>query len=264
MHFAGKTGRVKAVLKPLGLLLVAGSLFAGCSKLPEDNVNVQLIHFKNLHATRYAEVFLVGGNSLTGNLRANVYNTTYLNGYNQSNKDSVPQALAQAVNPEEIKKQYDVLGVKLNGPKLWMLDWIDCPVGVERDFNGLKARWVGELNLKGINLKDEAAMSYHPTTIERKTKFGYNGGTMVYLIDDAEGNTWIMKGFEQGLKPTQTYEDAKNLGSQLKLPAGWKFRTRVLDEDLVLIPATGIATIMPDDHFNVYDKTGPGYSNYKP
>jgi hypothetical protein len=31
-----------------------------------------------------------------------------------------------------------------------------------------------------------------------------------------------------------------------------------------MIPETGIATIMPDEFFNVYDKTGPGYSNYKP
>jgi hypothetical protein len=35
-------------------------------------------------------------------------------------------------------------------------------------------------------------------------------------------------------------------------------------QDLILEPKTGIATIMPDEFFNVYDKTGPGYSNYKP
>jgi hypothetical protein len=32
----------------------------------------------------------------------------------------------------------------------------------------------------------------------------------------------------------------------------------------ILVPENGIATIMPDEFFNVYDKTGPGYSNYKP
>jgi hypothetical protein len=49
-----------------------------------------------------------------------------------------------------------------------------------------------------------------------------------------------------------------------KLPAGWKFRTKVLDQDLKLVPETGIATIMPDEMLNVYDKTGPGYPNYTP
>ena len=75
-----------------------------------------------------------------------------------------------------------------------------------------------------------------------------------------------MKGFEVGMKPQYTYEEfAANAASRFKLlPAGWKFRTKVLDQDLILVPETGIATIMPDEFFNVYDKTGPGYSNYKP
>jgi hypothetical protein len=27
---------------------------------------------------------------------------------------------------------------------------------------------------------------------------------------------------------------------------------------------SGVATIMPDEFFNMYDKTGPGMMNYKP
>jgi hypothetical protein len=33
---------------------------------------------------------------------------------------------------------------------------------------------------------------------------------------------------------------------------------------LIEVPEAGVATIMPDEFFNVYDKTGPGMSNYKP
>jgi hypothetical protein len=46
-----------------------------------------------------------------------------------------------------------------------------------------------------MNLKDESKMAFHPTTVERKTKLGYNKGTTAHLIDDPDGNTWIMKGF---------------------------------------------------------------------
>jgi hypothetical protein len=250
----------------LGLMgLAAGTLLTGCASLPKDDANVQLMHFEKLNATRYAEIFLVGGNGLTKNLKANVYNTIALNGYNESNRDSAPQALAEAFNPEQVKKENHVLGSKLNGPKRWMLDWIDVPMGTERDFCGLKARWCAELNLKGMNLKDESKMSYHPTTVQRKTKFGYNKGTIAHLIDDTDGNTWIMKGYNEGLKPAMNYEEASTtLGKRLTLPSGWKFRDKVLDQDLVLIPETGTARIMPDDLFNVYDITGRGYSNYKP
>jgi hypothetical protein len=44
------------------------------------------------------------------------------------------------------------------------------------------------------------------TTIARKSTIGCNQGTTVYLIDDAGGNTWIMKGFELGITPGQTYQ----------------------------------------------------------
>jgi hypothetical protein len=222
------------------------------------------MHFDDLRATQYTEIFLIGGNPITGVLHASVYNTLGLNGYTKTNKNSSPTPLVAAIDTDAVKK-FDVVGVHINGPKLWMLDWIDVPVGKDRQFGSLHARWVADVNLKGIDLKDPSAGGYRITTVERKTKFGYLKGRPGFFIDDAEGNTWIMKGMNLGLNPTQSYETAKDLGSRLKkLPPGWKFRVAVLPEDLVLIPATGTAQIMPDELFNVYDRTGPGYSNYKP
>jgi hypothetical protein len=75
-----------------------------------------------------------------------------------------------------------------------------------------------------------------------------------------------MKGFQIGLKPQWTYEEFLAAGqSQFKqLPPGWKVRVKTLEQDLIERPEGGVATIMPDEFFNVYDKTGPGMSNYKP
>jgi hypothetical protein len=75
-----------------------------------------------------------------------------------------------------------------------------------------------------------------------------------------------MKGFQLGIDPKYTFEEFVAAGqSQFKnLPAGWTFRVKVLEEDLVERPEGGVATIMPDEFFNMYDKTGPGMSNYKP
>lgn len=39
---------------------------------------------------------------------------------------------------------------------------------------------------------------------------------------------------------------------------------KTLDEDLIERHEGGVATIMTDEFFNIYDKTGPGMSNYKP
>jgi hypothetical protein len=103
-------------------------------------------------------------------------------------------------------------------------------------------------------------------SIARKSGLGWNKGTKVLLLDDAKGNTWIMKGFQVGLKPQRTYEQfvAAGGGNFKKLPPGWKFRIKTLDKNFVEVPVTGVATIMPDEFFNIYDKTGPGMSNYKP
>jgi hypothetical protein len=107
---------------------------------------------------------------------------------------------------------------------------------------------------------------YGPMKIARKSGLGWKKGDTVLLLDDAEGNTWVMKGFQLGLKPTKTYEQfvAAGAANFKKLPPGWKFRTRTLDRDPNERPEGGVATIMPDEFFNVYDKTGPGMSNYKP
>ena len=50
------------------------------------------------------------------------------------------------------------------------------------------------------------------------------------------------------------------------LPEAMDFRVPPVVAEAVARAAmeTGTARIMPDDLFNVYDITGPGYSNYKP
>lgn len=64
------------------------------------------------------------------------------------------------------------------------------------------------------------------------------------------------------MQPRWNYDEyLKNCDTLCKeLPSGWKLRTKVLDEELIMFPKTGIATIMLDEFFNVYDKTGPGNS----
>jgi hypothetical protein len=50
----------------------------------------------------------------------------------------------------------------------------------------------------------------------------------------------------------------------LKLPTGWKFRSPILEQDLVFMSDHGKAQITQDDLGNTYDRMGGPYSNYKP
>jgi hypothetical protein len=181
-------------------------------------------------------------------------------------KDTAPQAQVEGLDFAKMKTDLGVLGASLNGPKVWLPDWTEIEMGVERDFNGIKASWVAQLDM-GDNAGGVAESTpYKPMTIARKSGLGWNKGTTVLLLDDAEGNTWIMKGFQQGLEPQHTFEQFVAAGASnfKKLPPGWKFRVKTLDKNYIEVPVGGVATIMPDEFFNVYDKTGPGMSNYKP
>jgi hypothetical protein len=247
------------------LLFLALCVFlTGCAKLPDDGANAKVMRFDNLRDVRYAEVFLIGGDAVTHNLEAAFYNTSGLNN-SVDPRDTCPAALWAKVDPEKLKKQYDVLGVFKNGPRHWAMDWIELPVGAERDFDGLKARWMGQVKLpKDIDLKKKGSSAYKPTTVARKSQMGFGKGKPVFILDDPEGNPWVMQAYSLIVDPNLNYDALAGLGSKLKLPPGWKFRVKVLDEDLTIRAVDGIAHIMQDDLENTYDLCYGGSSNYKP
>ncbi len=229
-----------------------------------DGANAKPKRIENTHGIRYIEMFLAGIDPATGNIVAECYGT-YANPTIPADKDTAPQAAVAALNMSEIKKQYGVLGASLNGPKIWIPDWMDVDVGETRQFGTIKAPWTAQLNLgKKISIADTKA--YEPGSIARKSKVNWGKGTTVMVLDDPSGNTWIMKGFQLGLKPQMTYEQfiAKGATNFKHLPPGWKARVVTLTQDNLETPENGVAWILPDEFFNVYDKTGPGMSNSKP
>lgn len=239
---------------------------AAAPKVLDDGAGAKSGRFDNMHKTRFIEIFLAHPDAKTGKLAAECYNSMFTAKGIPASKDTAPQALVEGLDFAKMKSDYGVGGASLNGPKVWLPDWTEIDMGVERDFNGIKASWVAQLNM-GDNAGGVAESTpYKPMTIARKSGLGWNKGTTVLLLDDAEGNTWIMKGFQLGLKPQHTYEQfvAAGADNYKKLPPGWKFRIKTLEKDYIEVPVTGVATIMPDEFFNIYDKTGPGMSNYKP
>ena len=218
-----------------------------------------------VHRARYIEIFLAGSEAKTGNVVAACYNSMFTTAAIPDSKDVAPQALVEGIDFDKLKTDYGLLAASLNGPKIWTPDWMEAKIGKERDFNGIKASWVAQLDLKqGGAVAD--VTPYQPMTIARDSRVGWNKGADVMILDDADGNAWLMKGFQLGLQPKFTYEDflANGASHFRNLPAGWKFRVTTLEQDLIETPQNGVATIMGDEFFNIYDKTGPLQMNYKP
>ena len=262
--------RYLALITSAYLVLAVGVLFAQQTTSAEpavlrDGEGAKTVRIDGLHKVRFAEIFLAGRETKTGKLVAACYNTSLSPDAIRTSKDTAPQAWAEGLDFDKMKNEFGVLGASFNGPKLWMPDWVEVQNGVVRDFNGRKVPWVGQLHMGDNTGGVSESTPYKPVTIERGN-IGWYKGTTVLLLDDPNGTTWIMKGFQLGLKPTYTYEQFVAAGqSQFKkLPPGWKFRVKTLDKDLNEKPKGGVATIMVDEFFNVYDKTGPGMTDYKP
>ena len=235
-------------------------------KVASDGAGATSKRVDNMHKTRFIEIFLAHRDAKTGKPVAECYNTMFTPRGIPASRDTAPQARVESLDFDAMKQEFGVAGASLNGPKLWLPDWTEIDAGAERTFNGIAATWVARLNMGDNTGGVSETTPYKPMSIARKSGLGWNKGTTVLLLDDAAGNTWVMKGFQQGLKPLYTYDEfvAAAAGMFKKLPPGWKFRVKTLEKDLIEKPEGGIATIMADEFFNVYDKTGPGMTNYKP
>lgn len=231
--------------------------------LPKDDAGAKLMRFEGINSQRYTEIFLIGGNATTKKLKGGIYNTVGLNDKDGSG-DTCPAEILDKVDVKTLAEEHHLLGAYKNGPRLWTLDWLEVMAGTERDLQGLKARWVMWLDVPKELGASQDKLSYRGIHGKRDTHMGINKGTRVYLLDDPEGNTYCMKSASKIIDPDQTYASLKDLGSRLSPPAGWKFRTKILEKDLVFNTDKGNAIICQDDLGNTYDRVGGPFSNYKP
>lgn len=262
MKRTGKQVDIGFFLKLLAIIGVVMTGLAGCATLPGDDTPLMEIKFDGLMGNRYTEILLVFGNAVTGDYMAGVYNTVGLNSPDGKG-DSSPAEILDRIDMKQVKKNHDALSTVKNGPRFWTIDYLGVKAGKERDFQGLKARWVmwypipDEIR-KGKNL------SYAVMHAKRDTSMGIRKGSRAYILDDPQGNSWVMKSASLIKDPNQKLEDLKNLGSRLKLPPGWKFRSPILEQDLVFMTDNGNTQITQDEIGNTFDRVGGPYSNYKP
>ena len=156
------------------------------AKLPQDDAGAKLMRFEDIRGQRYTEIFLIGGNALTPGRRDLQHHRAQRH---QWNGRHLPAGVLDGVEIEALKQEYHLIGAFKNGPRLWCVDWVEAMVGGERDFNGLKARWVMWLDVPKEMRKHES-VAYKTIGGKRDTHMGINRGSPAFVLDDPEGNTW--------------------------------------------------------------------------
>jgi hypothetical protein len=196
----------------------------------------------DMRGVRYGEVLPVFLRE--DGLHAEVYGTQMLN--------DCPQHLWEKLDAAAIAKELGAVLVKLNGPRKWVLDGLGTKVApvepVLREFGGIMFRRIAT-----IHLGDKpGAGPYKENKINRGAVFFFDAGKPVYELVNPEGKAYVMQALCMGVDASMSEASLPSLGSRLSLPAGWTYRSRVLEQELVVDTTASLATVLQDEFENSY------------
>jgi hypothetical protein len=189
---------------------------------------------------RYGEVLLVEIGEFGP--QATVYNSFPLN--------DCPAELWSALDPQAIAAENGAVAALLNGPRYWLMN------DIEKEQQGPQER----KTFGGIEMIKQATVEmssmnpapYSLNRVNRNTVFVFSAGEEIYELIDPDGRRWVMQTWSQVADPNLSRADLPGLASRLKLPEGWTYQTRVLDETLRVDTTTRPADVTQDDLTNSY------------
>jgi hypothetical protein len=244
---------------PLLILPLSAALLTGCASLQQNMdasrkehlVPGKEIHLTDMRGYTFCEVALINGTS-KGNAIADFYNST--------GSSSPTWAQFNALDAKKIKKETDSRVVFLNPVRHWMMDefWV-YEDGVDRIFGDIKMTWMGVVPVEQLE-KAVTKGHYVPGYIYRDTQYQYNKGSEIYILDAPDGEVFVMQSFTDAVQKEVDIHHIKDLGSKLHLPQGWKFRSVILDRDLIVNQkrANMLAHVFQDDLKNAYQGSDGG------
>jgi haloalkane dehalogenase len=225
------------ILTTVSLLFVSPLALSQSAAAPEG-----MTQRANLRNVRYCEFLVVKRHGMSAT--ASVFNTLGLN--------DCPQEQWAEMDPVKLQKELKVTRVVLNGPRYFTMDRnaLRAPGRVE-NFDGMQARLLAELEVHS-----QKRIPYTDNTVARDSQYVYDKGKPVYELIAPDGHAYIMQSYSLEVDKTLNEQALNDLGNRLKLPKGWKYRPRILDDDLVLQTAgtAAKATVLQDDLKNSYQR----------
>ncbi|MDF1757637.1 MAG: hypothetical protein P1U74_05010 [Legionellaceae bacterium] len=212
-------------------IVIAITLFVSLSINAKQTEN-----FRNL---RYCEVVVGHG------FKASVYNSVGLN--------SCPENLWKNLNEKKLKKQTNASFIYLNGPRYFTFDKVVNTSFYDQNiktFGGIQMRVGGIVK---ITLKDiiRGFRPYKKHHVARKSTWVYSAGKPIYELISPTKQVYVMQSFSTEVVKLNE-ESLPKLGSMIKLPKGWKFKTGVLDKEAKLVTMNNKAVVVQDSLKNTY------------
>jgi haloalkane dehalogenase len=230
--------RMKIAWKAALLALVA-VFFAGFPANGQSTTATQsMIEGTNLRNVRYCEILVANRHGRS----SSVYNTLGLN--------DCPETKWAALNADKLKTELHASIVVLNGPRYFTMDRNAlAPPGNLATFDGLDARLLAQIEIK----KKQDRTPYTEKIIHRQNQYVYDRGKNAYELLAPGGRVYIMQSYSREINKTLNEEGLLTLQNRLKLPNGWEYQVRKLEEDLVVRNSDGKAHVVQDDLRNSYE-----------
>jgi hypothetical protein len=209
------------------------------------------IHMQDMRGYRFCEVGLITGDS-EENAIANIWNTT-------GACDPTPEQV-DSLAADSIARENGALRAWLNPVGQWAFDRIDVrEAGDDKTFGDVTGTWVGTIDAPTM-MQTRVQGSYDPGYIYRNGTVTFNGGSEVYVLDAPDGEAFVLQSFTRHRDPGLSEDNLAHLGARLDLPAGWGFRTEVLDRDMEVSSGghENLAHVMQDNLHNVYQGSDVG------
>ena len=140
---------------------------------------------------------------------------------NTSGASDCPPDKFDAINPQELAQRLRVDRVVLNPKRHWVMDQFTISgIGETKDFEGVRATWIGS-----IALKDFLAAGGEPftpfETNRAPSRNIYVKGKPVFLLTPPDGKTaYIVQSYTDHIDKGLTMDKLAQLGNLLRLPAG--------------------------------------------
>lgn len=194
----------------------------------------------NIFGKRYGEVLLV--HVTDSGPQATVYNTFPLN--------DCPAELWSGLDAQAIAAEHRADAAVLNGPRYWLMSAIEKEGATQTEretFGGLEMLRQATVALSSMN-----PAPYSVNEVDRRAVFVFDPANPIFELIDDQGRRWVMQTYSQMVDPTLALDDLPELGARLRLPPGWAYRTRTLDEPLTIDTSQRKASVLQDDLANSY------------
>ena len=211
-----------------------------------ENVSVRL---RDLRGKPHAEVVIIKRDTEGLGAVGICYNTLSL-------PDRLSDEQFRALDADALKAEFGGDGIWLNGPRRAQMDEASAEVldgGRVTPVGGIPMQIVAKVRIPDVRMFAGRRPAYVETEVERTTIWVFRAGSPVHELIAPNGSVYAMQSASL-IKDPDLAEQLPDLGERLQMPAGWTYRVRTPDQDLVVQARDGVAHVVLDEFENNYQR----------